>query len=121
MIRNKIVVIFFSISMTACRNNEITNDYQELKQSYWLYSRIIQVVDKNNEDVEFEFSNVNLTNKEADALIIVLQRKQYTYKVTLDSQIMISKRSASNIANLVIIESELRQVLHDTSSMWRWK
>ena len=117
----KIITLFFSIGIISCNYNETDNSYQELKQSYWLYSPIIQVVDRSTENYEFRFSGNKLNNKEVNALLIVLKRKNYDYKITLDSQIMVSKVSAPNIQNLSFIESELREVLHDTSTIWKWK
>jgi hypothetical protein len=117
----KIIIIVFIIGVISCNYDIKNNSFQELKQSYWLYSPVIQVVDKDTEKYEFIFSGDKLTNKEANALLIVLRRKNYEYKITIDSQIMVSKISAPNIESLSFVESELREVLHDSSSMWKWK
>lgn len=116
------VISLFVISVVSCKNNDKSDtNIEELKQSYWLYSSIIQVVDKNNEEYEFKFSANKLTKRETDTLIMILERKKYNYKVTIDSQVMISKISAPTIDNLSFIESELRETLHDTSNKWKWK
>ena len=116
-----IKIILSVIGIVSCNNNKPDTNIEELKQSYWLYSPIIQVVDKNTEEYEFRFSVNRLTKTETDTLIMILERKEYDYKITLDSQVMISKISAPTIDNLSFIESELREILHDTSNKWKWK
>src|SRR5689334_7674803 len=71
---------------------------------YWLYSPIIQEVDKETEKTEFKFTKRPLNKQEARALIMVASKRGYVFKVTIDSQILISKESAPDITALSFLE-----------------
>jgi len=114
--RNAALFFFILLALSCNTKTKLT----ELKQSYWLYSPIIQVVNKDTESEKFEFSGKELTKKEARALIIVLQQRGYLYKVTIDSQIMVSKLSVPDINALSFVDAEMRQLINDSSKIWRW-
>lgn len=116
------IIIAFFLIISACKNsNERGKILLEEENSYWMYAPVTEFVDKNTESINYSFTDTQFNKNELKVLISVLEKKGYKYKITLDTQVMISKISVSNLQALYSIRGEIKNALKDTTQTWRWK
>ncbi len=108
--------LFVSCSDKFCEKKNLSLD-----ETYCLYKSTVEIVDRETEEIEYQFSSSILKKNEIQTLKTILDRKRFDYKITTDSLILISTKNVNTIESFHLLQSEMKTILCDTTKTWRWK
>ena len=76
--------------------------------AYFKFQHVRELYDSTTDNlIKYELLENKISNKERDTLIQLLKEREWEYKITTDSDVLISMKFLTNLDNLLFLDADL--------------